>query len=52
MTIKKLKEYFQKHDQDSLLDEIEFQQRCLNIHTQTEWMGWGLETACRNLYNM
>ncbi|MFI0436014.1 MAG: DUF6155 family protein [Parachlamydiaceae bacterium] len=27
-----------------------FQKRCLNIHTQTQWMGWGFRDAIENLY--
>lgn len=27
-----------------------FQKRCLNIHTQTQWMGWGFGDAIESLY--
>ena len=27
-----------------------FQKRCLNIHTQTQWMGWGFGDAIKSLY--
>lgn len=28
-----------------------FQKRCLSIHTQTHWMGWGFGDAIESLYN-
>jgi len=27
-----------------------FQKRCFNIHTQTQWMGWGFGDAIESLY--